>query len=98
MVVMGKTEPAKVYELISEVDSIPNGYNKLLKVYNEALNLYRSQNWKKAIDAFKESNECEIMFPGRKTNPSQIYIPRCEYYLKNSPGDNWDGSWSLTKK
>ena len=98
VVVMGKTEPAKVYELISEVDSIPNGYNKLLKVYNEALNLYRSQNWKKAIDAFKESNECEIMFPGRKTNPSQIYIPRCEYYLKNSPGDNWDGSWSLTKK
>ena len=51
-----------------------------------------------AQSIFKESNECEIMFPGRKTNPSQIYIPRCEYYLKNSPGDNWDGSWSLTKK
>ena len=63
---MGKTEPAKVYELISEVDSIPNGYNKLLKVYNEALNLYRSQNWKKAIDALKNLMNVKSCFPAEK--------------------------------
>ena len=52
----------------------------------------------KAIDAFKESDKLEDMFPGRKTNPSRIYIPRCEYYRDNPPGDDWDGSWALTKK
>ena len=77
---------------------MPKGYDKLLPAYNEALELYRNQSWEKAIDAFKASNELEDMFPGRKTNPSQIYIPRCEHYKDNPPGDNWDGSWALTKK
>ncbi len=95
---MGKTEPAQVFELISEDGNMPPGYDKLLPAYNEALKLYRDQDWVKAIDAFKASDALEDMFPGRKTNPSQIYIPRCEHYRDNPPGDNWDGSWALTKK
>ena len=98
VIVMGKTEPAQVFELISEKEKIPKGYDKLLTAYNEALELYRNQDWEKAIAAFKASDELEDMFPGRKTNPSQIYIPRCEHYRDNPPGDNWDGSWALTKK
>lgn len=98
VVVMGKTEPAQVFELISEEGNMPNGYDKLLPAYHEAVKLYRNQDWKKAIEAFKASDELEDMFPGRKTNPSQIYIPRCERYLENPPGDDWDGSWALTKK
>ena len=47
---------------------------------------------------FDELDTLEDMFPGRKTNPSRIYIPRCEHYRDNSPGDDWDGSWALTKK
>ena len=73
-------------------------FDNILPAYNEALNLYRNQDWVKAIDAFKASDALEDMFPGRKTNPSQIYIPRCEHYRDNPPGDNWDGSWALTKK
>jgi len=98
VIVMGKTEPAQVFELISESGNMPPGYNKLLVAYNEALELYRNQDWKKAINAFKASDKLEDMFPGRKTNPSRIYIPRCEHYRDNPPGDNWDGSWALTKK
>ena len=98
VIVMGKTEPAQVFELISEEQNMPTGYDKLLPAYNEALKLYRNQDWVKAIDAFKASDELEDMFPGRKTNPSKIYIPRCEHYRDNPPGDEWDGSWALTKK
>ena len=98
VIVMGKTEPAQVFELISEEQNMPPGYDKLLPAYNEALKLYRNQDWVKAIDAFKASDELEDMFPGRMTNPSKIYIPRCEHYRDNPPGDEWDGSWALTKK
>ena len=98
VIVMGKTEPAQVFELISEEQNMPPGYDKLLPAYDEALKLYRNQDWVKAIDAFKASDELEDMFPGRKTNPSKIYIPRCEHYRDNPPGDEWDGSWALTKK
>ena len=98
VIVMGKTEPAQVFELISEKDKIPPGYDKLLPAYHKALELYRNQEWDKAIKAFKASDKLEDMFPGRKTNPSRIYIPRCEHYRENPPGKDWDGSWSLTKK
>ena len=96
--VMGKNEPVKVWELISEKGKEPDIYKKILPAYHEALDLYKNQEWSKAIEAFKASDELEDMFGGRKTNPSRIYIPRCEHYLQNSPGDDWDGVWTLTSK
>ena len=96
--VMGKNEPVKVWELISEKGKEPDIYKKILPAYHEALDLYKNQEWAKAIEAFKASEKLEDMFGGRKTNPSRIYIPRCEHYLENSPGDDWDGVWTLTSK
>ena len=96
--VMGKNEPVKVWELISEVGQEPEQYKKILPAYHEALDLYKTQEWEKAIEAFKASDDLEEMFGGRKTNPSRIYIPRCEHYLNSPPGDDWDGVWTLTSK
>ena len=96
--VLGKNEPVKVWELISEVGQEPDQYKKILPAYHEALDLYKSQEWSKAIEAFKASDELEEMFGGRKTNPSRIYIPRCEHYQENPPGEDWDGVWTLTSK
>tara|TARA_B100000700_G_C15048058_1_gene858912 strand:- start:556 stop:3405 length:2850 start_codon:yes stop_codon:yes gene_type:complete len=96
--VMGKEEPVKVYELISEIGQEPEQYKKILPAYHEALELYKNQEWTKSIEAFKASDALEDMFPGRKTNPSRIYIPRCEHFLANPPGDDWDGVWTLTSK
>ena len=98
VVVMGKKEPAQVFELIAEAGNMTDGYDKILDAYHDALGLYKKQEWGKAIEAFKASDKLEDMFPGRKTNPSRIYIPRCEFYMENSPGDDWDGSWTLTSK
>ena len=98
VIVMGKSDPAQVFELIAESGNMPLGYDKLLPAYHEALKLYRHQKWDKAIKAFRISDELEDMYPGRKTNPSRVYIPRCEHYRENPPGDDWDGSWALTKK
>ena len=96
--VMGKTEPVRVFELISEIGQEPEQYKKILPAFHEALELYFSQKWEKAIEAFKAADELEEMFPGRKTNPSRIYIPRCEHFMTNAPGDDWDGVWTLTSK
>ena len=96
--VVGKNEPVKVWELISETGKEPDKYKKILSAYNEALELYKNQSWDKAIEAFKASDALEDMFPGRKTNPSRIYIPRCEHFQANPPGDDWDGVWTLTSK
>ena len=52
----------------------------------------------KAKEAFEAADELEDMFPGRKTNPSRVYIPRCDHWKENPPGDDWDGVWTLTSK
>ncbi len=96
--VLGKEEPVKVFELISEVGQEPEPYKKILPAFHEAIELYFKQDWEKAIEAFKAADDLEEMFPGRKTNPSRIYIPRCEHFKANPPGDDWDGVWTLTSK
>ena len=96
--VMGKEEPVKVFELISETGQEPEPYKKILPAFHEALGHYFNQDWDMAIEAFKAADALEEMFPGRKTNPSRIYIPRCEHFKVNPPGDDWDGVWTLTSK
>lgn len=97
-IVKGKNEPVYVYELLSTKDNLPEGYAEMLDAYHKALELYRSQKFKEALEAFKYSDTLEDMFPGRNTNPSRVYIKRCEIFLENPPGEDWDGSWRLTEK
>ena len=73
-------------------------YKKILPIFHEGLENYFKQDWDKAIEAFKTADELEEMFPGRKTNPSRIYIPRCQNFKANPPGDDWDGVWTQTSK
>lgn len=96
--VMGKSEAVHAYELISLKGELPPGYDKLLPAYNEALQLFRSQKWDLATEAFKAAEKYEDMFPSRKSNPCLTYIDRIIDYKENPPGDDWDGSHTLTKK
>ncbi|NQT98283.1 MAG: adenylate/guanylate cyclase domain-containing protein [Candidatus Marinimicrobia bacterium] len=96
--VKGKNVPVKVYELLSEKDKLDRNLAAAVAAFHEAQALYLDQDWNKAIKAFKAAEALEIMFPGRNTNPSTIYIPRCEQMKKNPPGKDWDGTWTLTAK
>ncbi|MCF7922140.1 MAG: adenylate/guanylate cyclase domain-containing protein, partial [Candidatus Marinimicrobia bacterium] len=98
VIVKGKNEPVYVYELMSTKGNLPEGYAEMLEAYHTALDLYRSQKFEAALKAFNYSDTLEDMFPGRNTNPSQVYITRCKYFLDNPPGEDWDGSWRLTEK
>jgi len=70
--------------------------------FTQAVALYKAQNWDAAISLFKETLELEYQrFPelkGKKTNPSEIYIARCEEYKELPPPPDWDGSYTLTEK
>ena len=79
-------------------DQEPEIYKKILPIFHEGLEYYFKQDWDKAIEAFKSADELEEMFPGRKTNPSRVYIPRCLNFKENPPGDDWDGVWTQTSK
>lgn len=96
--VKGKNIPVKVYELVSHKNNISNENIMLVKKFEEGIDLYFQQNWKKALSKFEESKQIEDYFEARNTTPSQIYIDRCKQFQKKPPEKNWNGVWTMTSK
>ena len=93
--VKGKEIPAKTYELIDRKESINKRSIELIKTFEEGLDNYFNQKWDYAIKSFIKSINFEDDFPGRNTNPSQVFIDRCNYFKQNPPDLNWDGVWKM---
>lgn len=66
---------------------------EMLKHYNKGLELYRNRKFTEAKDLFKK---CVELVPG--DGPSQIYIERCDIFIKNPPPPDWDGVFVMTTK
>lgn len=91
--VKGKSEPTKVYELISTVgDKKAEAAIEDLDFYFQGLELYRHKSFESARDYFKRTYESLNDFP------SKVYMQRCEFYLANPPGENWDGVFEMKTK
>jgi adenylate cyclase len=94
LVVKGKTEPVRVYELIGLVnDSLPDDMKKFIEIYHKALKLYRSKEWDKAIEEFSKAIEIN---PDDYT--SKLYIKRSAHFKKFPPPDDWNGVFVMETK
>ena len=96
--VKGKNIPVKVYELVADKSIIKSETVDLIKVFEKGLDHYFKREWDDAIIQFKESENLEDHFTSRNTTPSKIYIERCDMFINNPPGDEWDGVWRMTAK
>ena len=91
--VKGKSEPTKVYELISIVgDKKAEEAIEKMDLYFQAIDLYRQKSFEPALDYFKRSYEKLGDYP------SKVYMQRCEFYLKNAPSEDWDGVFEMKTK
>ncbi|NOZ07382.1 MAG: adenylate/guanylate cyclase domain-containing protein [FCB group bacterium] len=98
VIVVGRKRPVRVYELISTKSDTPLLYQTLIPKFEEGLALYREQKWDAAISAFTITAGLEDMYPGRRTNPSRLYLERCREFKSNPPPENWNGVYRLTTK
>ena len=96
--VMGKQEAVEAVEIMALKGQLPEEQLTMRSIYDEGMKLYRQQEWDAGIKKFKASEALEEVFPKRPTNPSRVYLERCDYFKANPPGDDWDGSWTLTAK
>ncbi|MFC1481529.1 CHASE2 domain-containing protein [Candidatus Neomarinimicrobiota bacterium] len=96
--VMGKSEAVEAVEILSLPGQLTEDMKSLKAVYDQAMDLYRAQKWDAAGKKFTASEKLEEVFPKRPTTPSKVYIDRCLYFKENPPGEDWDGSWTLTSK
>lgn len=88
VVVKGKEKPVTIYELLEE-----NENNRLLaEKFTEAMNAYFQRDFDNAIKIFTK------VYEDFTDNTSQIFIDRCNYFLQNPPGDNFNGVYIIQTK
>ena len=96
LVVKGKTEPIKVYELLGRINESRMPFLKdeaLLEPYARGIDLYFNQEWDEGIAAFSEALKIDP-----NDGPSQLFLNRCEEYKQNPPPADWDGVFTMTSK
>lgn len=102
--VKGKKEPVEVWQVI-DFDNEKETTDKLYKVskeeltkelnlYHQGIQMYRDSQFEKALEIFKTIQNWD-----NKTNKNiyNIYIERCEHYIKEPPV-NFDGVFKHTTK
>lgn len=92
--VKGKMTPVNLYELIDHksVELSPK-QQEFLGYYNEARQAYIAMRFEAAIQLFKQAQQLR---PGDRA--VAVHIRRAQDYLKNPPGDGWDGVHIMTTK
>jgi adenylate cyclase len=91
--VKGKDEPVGIFEPLGAVKEIDKAMLDELKIWNQALRLYRQQDWDQAeLQLYNLSR----MSPDRVLY--QVYTKRIAHYRANPPGEAWDGVTTFETK
>ena len=87
IVVKGKKDPVKIYELIHpSIMPAESRIRDLLGEFHAAREAYRAQNWSLAR---KHLNACLLLRP--EDGPSKMYFERIDELEKMPRMENWDG-------
>ncbi len=91
--VKGKDEPVAIFEPLGPVGEVAAEAMDDLKLWNQALRLYRAQDWDQAelllFNLLKRQPDCYLY---------QLYTERIGHLRVNSPGENWDGVTTFQTK
>ncbi|MEW5945067.1 MAG: CHASE2 domain-containing protein [bacterium] len=94
IVVVGKEEPANVYEIIAARDDrLPDDVRRFIETYERGFALYQQRKWDEAIEAFAAALELK-----KGDKPSMTLLERCRFYKTSPPDDRWRGEFVLTAK
>ena len=88
--VKGKERGEKIFELLGTPDN-PDLPDDHCHRFEEALALYRDQQWEKARDTFEALAEAG-------DPPARIFAQRCREYTAAPPPADWDGIYVMTTK
>ena len=94
LVVAGRSEPIRVYELIDLTENtVSPDQLHFIELYARGIHCYRRREWDTAIAQFEKALE---MVPD--DYPSQLYIDRSHLYKDSPPPDDWNGAFILRTK
>ncbi|HNY32276.1 MAG TPA: adenylate/guanylate cyclase domain-containing protein [Fibrobacteria bacterium] len=96
--VMGKTETVTAWEVLGTAEDCPESWGRCVEVWSRARSLYIAGDFAGARELFLESEALEPFRDAAKTNPSRVFIQRCEEYTASPPSEFWDGSHTAREK
>ena len=93
LTVYGKTEPVRIYELLSPVGQLDSTNAQLRDAYALALDLYRNQKWTEAEKAFQKCLSIR-----KSDGPSLEFLTRIATFSRTPPPKDWTGVWQTASK
>jgi class 3 adenylate cyclase len=93
VLVVGKTEPEQIFEVMGQRDLITDAQKSLRERYAEGLAAYRRQEWNAAQAAFEA---CLSIVPD--DGPSKAMLKRIPVLSAHPPHPDWNGVWEMTEK
>ena len=96
--VKGRDEGVEIFELIGIFDDEPSLLPSKKKIafaeaFNRGYQLYRDKLWKEALKSFQSMKRDHD-----EHQAVSLYIQRCEEFIKNPPGEDWNGVSVLHEK
>jgi adenylate cyclase len=91
--VKGKEEPVTIYEPLGLEGQVEQAKQDEIKIWNQALRLYRQQDWDRA--------EVQLLNLRKMAPDSELYglfIEHITHYRAHPPGADWDGAWTFESK
>jgi adenylate cyclase len=83
--VKGKNQPVTIFEILSERAAANDG-KELVEMFGRGREAYKSRNWSAARSAFED-----VLGRWPSDGPSLVFLGRCDEYLLEGPGADWDG-------
>lgn len=91
--VKGKDKPVAIFEPLGLVGEVEQALLEEVKLFQQALRMYRKQDWDKA-----ELQLYNLLKIAPKTKLYEMYMERVAYCRNNPPGENWDGAFVFKTK
>lgn len=91
--VKGKDKPVRIFEPVCEAGKEDSSTKEELRLYNEALQLYRAQSWDLAE---KQFSDLQKRHPERYLY--RMYVERIHHFRQHPPGHGWDGVYTYETK
>jgi adenylate cyclase len=93
VIVKGRTQPIKIYELIAEIGSLPPEKVRLAGAYETALQYHWERKWETALNHLAAALEIDP-----DDGPSAVLKTRIESYRQQELPAEWDGAFVQTAK
>ena len=93
IVVKGKNEGIKIYELMGEKGEVSEDILTLAAKASEAFEYYLAGNIEHALRCYYK-----ILSSNPEDQPAKVMIAKCEKFIESPPDENWTGATRLFEK